>query len=126
MKGKTHDLNHYLTFSAHTINCVCHSIRSMFRVLFEGNIKLSRFSFLFVFLTHFLKIPQQVSPLSSLLVLLLVPAEWPRRTVLSGKTKFHDYKSVNLQYNTLGRLDDWANESPKILMYLIIKFFSWN
>ena len=28
MKGKTHDLNHDLT-----INCVCHSIRSMFRVL---------------------------------------------------------------------------------------------
>ena len=33
LKGKTHDLNHDLTFSAHTINCVCHSIRSMFRVL---------------------------------------------------------------------------------------------
>ena len=33
MKGKTHDLNHDLTFSAHTINCMCHSIRSMFRVL---------------------------------------------------------------------------------------------
>ena len=33
MKGKTHDLNHDLTFSAHTINCVCHNIRSMFRVL---------------------------------------------------------------------------------------------
>ena len=32
-KRKTHDLNHELTFSAHTINCVCHSIRSMFRVL---------------------------------------------------------------------------------------------
>ena len=30
---KTHDLNHDLTFSAHKINCVCHSIRSMFRVL---------------------------------------------------------------------------------------------
>ena len=30
---KTHDLNHDLTFSAHTIKCVCHSIRSMFRVL---------------------------------------------------------------------------------------------
>ena len=33
MKGKTHDLNHNLKFSAHIINCVCHSIRSMFRVL---------------------------------------------------------------------------------------------
>jgi hypothetical protein len=33
VKGKAHDLNHDLTFSAHTINCVCHSIRSMFRVL---------------------------------------------------------------------------------------------
>ena len=33
VKGKTHDLNHDLTFSAHTISCVCHSIRSMFRVL---------------------------------------------------------------------------------------------
>ena len=33
IKGKTHDLIHDLTFSAHTINCVCHSIRSMFRVL---------------------------------------------------------------------------------------------
>ena len=37
VKGKTHnlnhDVNHDLTFSAHTINCVCHSIRSMFRVL---------------------------------------------------------------------------------------------
>ena len=33
MKGKTHDLNHDLTFSAHTIDCMCHSIRSMFRVL---------------------------------------------------------------------------------------------
>jgi len=33
MKYITHDLNHDLTFYAHTINCVCHSIRSMFRVL---------------------------------------------------------------------------------------------
>ena len=33
VKGKPHDLNHDLTFSAHTINCVCHSIRSMFIVL---------------------------------------------------------------------------------------------
>jgi hypothetical protein len=33
VKGKTHDLYHDLTFSAHTISCVCHSIRSMFRVL---------------------------------------------------------------------------------------------
>ena len=32
-KGKSHDLHHDLTFSAHTVNCVCHSIRSMFRVL---------------------------------------------------------------------------------------------
>ena len=32
-KEKIHDLNHDLTFSAHTINCVCHRIRSMFRVL---------------------------------------------------------------------------------------------
>jgi hypothetical protein len=31
--GKTHDINHDLIFSAHTINCVCHSIRSMFRVV---------------------------------------------------------------------------------------------
>ena len=37
VKGKTHDLNHDLTFSAHTINCVCHSIRSMFRVLVMYN-----------------------------------------------------------------------------------------
>ena len=28
-----HDLYHDLTFSAHTIHCVCHSIRSMFRLL---------------------------------------------------------------------------------------------
>ena len=44
MKGKTHDLNHDLTFSAHTINCVCHSIMSMFRVLgiynFAGGLKI--------------------------------------------------------------------------------------
>ena len=44
MKGKTHDLNHDLTFSAHTINCVCHSIRSMFRVLgiynFDATLKI--------------------------------------------------------------------------------------
>ena len=33
MKGKSHDLNHDLTFYAHTFNCVCYSIRSMFRVL---------------------------------------------------------------------------------------------
>ena len=43
MKGKTHDLNHDLTFYAHTIKCVCHNIRSMFRVLgiynFESNPK---------------------------------------------------------------------------------------
>ena len=32
VKEKTHDLNHNSTFSAHTIDCVCHSIRSMFRV----------------------------------------------------------------------------------------------
>ena len=29
---KTHDLDPDITYSAHTINCVCHSIRSMFRV----------------------------------------------------------------------------------------------
>ena len=34
---KSHDLNHDLTFSAHTINCVCQSIRSMFRVLWIYN-----------------------------------------------------------------------------------------
>ena len=33
VKGKTHDFNHDLAFSAHTINCGCHSIRLMFRVL---------------------------------------------------------------------------------------------
>ena len=33
MKEITHGLNHDLTFSAHTIKCVCHSIRSIFRVL---------------------------------------------------------------------------------------------
>ena len=33
MKGKTHDLNHHLTFFAHTINLLCHSISLMFRVL---------------------------------------------------------------------------------------------
>ena len=42
-ESKTHDLNHDLTFSAHTINCMCHSIRSMFRVLgvynFEHHLK---------------------------------------------------------------------------------------
>ena len=32
-KWITHDLNHDLIFYAHTFNCVCHSIRSMFRVL---------------------------------------------------------------------------------------------
>ena len=32
-KMNNHDLNHDLTFYAHTFNCVCHSIRSMFRVL---------------------------------------------------------------------------------------------
>ena len=30
---KHYDLHSDLTFSAHTINCVCHSIRSMFKVL---------------------------------------------------------------------------------------------
>ena len=30
---KNHDLNRDLTFSAHTIDCVCHSIKSLFRVL---------------------------------------------------------------------------------------------
>ena len=38
---KTHDLNHDLTFSANTINCVCHSIRSMFRVLGIHNFAVS-------------------------------------------------------------------------------------
>ena len=32
-KRKAHDLNHDLTFYAHTFDCVCHSIMSMFRVL---------------------------------------------------------------------------------------------
>ena len=46
MKGKTHDLNHDLTFYAHTFNCVCHSIRSMFRVLgiynFASDMKIAK------------------------------------------------------------------------------------
>ena len=33
LKGKTHYLNHDLTLYAHTFNCVCQSIRSMFGVL---------------------------------------------------------------------------------------------
>ena len=33
MERKTYDLNHDFKFSAHTINSVCRSIRSMFRVL---------------------------------------------------------------------------------------------
>ena len=33
VKMITHDISHDLTFSAHTINCVCHSIRSIFRAL---------------------------------------------------------------------------------------------
>ena len=44
---ETHNLNHDLTFSAHTIKCVCHSMRSMFRVLgiynFGFNPKTSSF-----------------------------------------------------------------------------------
>ena len=32
MRGKTHDLNRDLTFSAHTINCVRQSTGSIFRV----------------------------------------------------------------------------------------------
>ena len=45
MKGKTHDSNHDLTFSAQTINCECHSIRSMFRVLgiYNFDLFLQRF-----------------------------------------------------------------------------------
>ena len=42
-KGKTHDLNHDLTFSAHTIKCECHSTRSMFRVLGIYNFDTSTF-----------------------------------------------------------------------------------
>ena len=38
---KAHDLNHDLTFSAHTINCVCHSIGLMSRVLGTGCINLA-------------------------------------------------------------------------------------
>ena len=41
VKEITHYLNHDLTFSAHTINCVCNSIRSMFRVLGVYNFALS-------------------------------------------------------------------------------------
>ena len=37
VKGKPHDL----TFSAHTIKCVCQSIRSMFRVLGIYNFELN-------------------------------------------------------------------------------------
>ena len=33
LKSKFDDLSHDLTFYAHTIDYVCHSIRSMFRVL---------------------------------------------------------------------------------------------
>ena len=32
-ESKTHDLNHDLYFTAHTFNCVCHRIKSIFRVL---------------------------------------------------------------------------------------------
>ena len=56
-KWKTHDLIHNSTFSAHTINCVCHSnvcheffvtdvIRSMFRVLGTYNFEAWFKSFL--------------------------------------------------------------------------------
>jgi hypothetical protein len=42
VKGKNHDLKHDLTFSAHTINCVCHSIRAIFRVLGIYNFGLDK------------------------------------------------------------------------------------
>ena len=42
MKEKTHDLNHDSTFSAHTINCVCHNIRLMVRVLGINNFRLGQ------------------------------------------------------------------------------------
>ena len=40
MKRKNHDLNYDSTFSTHTINCVCHSIMSMFKVLSIYNFAL--------------------------------------------------------------------------------------
>ena len=39
-KMNNHDLNHDLTFYARIINCVCHSIRAMFRVLGVYNFDL--------------------------------------------------------------------------------------
>ena len=54
MKGKTHDLNHDLTFYANIINCVCHSIRSMFRVLgmynFAPTMYPNNFQILFLYI----------------------------------------------------------------------------
>ena len=44
---KSERKNHDLTFSAHTINCMCHSIRSMFRVLGIHNFGTSTKWFLF-------------------------------------------------------------------------------
>ena len=42
-----HDLNHDLTFYAHTFKCVCHSIRSMFGVLgvynFEARAEIKKY-----------------------------------------------------------------------------------
>ena len=54
---KTHDLNHDLTFSAHIINCVCHSIRSMFRVLGVYNFCLLLFVYFLFFITNTLTDP---------------------------------------------------------------------
>ena len=54
MKGKTHGLKHDLTFSAHTINCVCHSIRSMFRVLGMYNFAIRSISLSQQHDTHYL------------------------------------------------------------------------
>ena len=57
MKGKNHDLNQDLTSFAHAIKCVCHSIRSMFRVLgiynFAVSLKKSEFSMMILFLFCF-------------------------------------------------------------------------
>ena len=55
--------------------------------------------------------------------------KWACKMVISYKkcaTKFKedDHKSVNLQYNTLGCLDDGTNESlTKRLMFQVLFFF---
>ena len=129
MKWITHDLNHYKHFTAHTFNCVCHCIKSMFRVLgvynFGYQLKSTANSAHFaLFLGKWAKLavpfswwlqngPQDFNffncPWCRIFILCEIPKSWHNNSFLGSVRKCMLAKPI---------FQSWQNQVPRTFLYV--------